>query len=349
LAGETEAISVAARIEGLLATPFDLAAGKLFVTASVGIALSSGNDAPELLLRNANTAANRAKERGGNRYEIFGEALRQRTQSKLETGNDLRHAIERDELRVFYQPEIDLEKGTCVGVEALIRWEHPVRGLLLPAEFIPLAEENGHIVAIGSWVLRNACLQAATWRRTGTGPALVSVNLAARELAEPSLISQVSEALDQAGLDPAALCLEITETCLVEDPASAVAALASLRDLGVRLSIDDFGTGYSSLLYLRRYAADYLKIDRSFVAGLGVNDQDDAIITSVINLAHEFGLTVVAEGVETHAQAARLREMNCDIGQGYFWSPPVPATELPTTLHYVNNEPDGAARQTMSP
>ena len=170
---------------------------------------------------------------------------------------------------------------------------------------------------------------------TAPGPSTVSVNLAARELAEPSLVSQVSEALDQANLDPAALCLEITETCLVEDPQGAAAVLASLRDLGVRLSIDDFGTGYSSLLYLRQYAVDFLKIDRSFVAGLGHNPQDDAIIASVIGLAHSFGLTVVAEGVETTLQADRLREMGCDYGQGFLWSRPVPADQLPADLRYA--------------
>ena len=344
LSGETEAISVAARIEGLLSSPFELRAAELFITASMGITLSAGDDTPEDLLRNADAATNRAKERGGNRYEIFDDALRQRTQHKLETGNDLRHAIERNELRVYYQPEIDLQSGACVAAEALVRWQHPTRGLVEPNNFIPLAEENGYIVPLGAWVLRTACRQAAIWRRDGTGPRVVSVNLAARELSEPGLVSRVSEALDQAGLDPAALVLEITETCLVEDPVAAAAVLASLRDLGVQLSIDDFGTGYSSLLYLRQYAVDILKIDRSFVAGLGKNRQDDAIIASVIDLAHTFGLTVVAEGVETTLQADSLRLMRCDIGQGYLWSRPVPPDLLPAGLRYIEIESAEASR-----
>jgi diguanylate cyclase (GGDEF)-like protein/PAS domain S-box-containing protein len=329
LADETEAVSVTGRIEGMLAAPFELEVGPVFVTASVGVALSRGFDQAEDLLRNADAAVHRAKERGGSRYEIFDENIRRRTLKRLETSIELRRALECDELRVHYQPTFDLTDGACVGAEALIRWQHPTRGLLPPAEFIGVAEETGLIAPIGNWVLRTACRQVAAWRADGSGPTSVSVNLSARELTQPDLVTLVSEALDMAGVAADALCLEITETSLVDDPDASISVLASLRALGVRLSIDDFGTGYSSLLYLRRYDADYLKIDRSFVAGLGMNPQDDAIVRTTIDLAHVFGMAVVAEGVETHQQAHGLRVRGCDLAQGYLWSRPVPAAELP--------------------
>jgi diguanylate cyclase (GGDEF)-like protein/PAS domain S-box-containing protein len=344
LSGETEAISIAARIEGLLTAPFDLGS-EVFLTASIGITLSTGDDTADDLLRNADAAMYRAKERGGNRYEIFDDAIRARAMTKLETGNELRRAIERGELRLHYQPEIDLETGVCTGAEALVRWEHPTRGLLAPDHFIPLAEETGSIVPLGAWVLRNACRQAARWRRSGDGPPTISVNLSARELIEPDIVTKVSDALDSAALDPAALCLEITETSLVEDPESAAVVLAALRELGVRISIDDFGTGYSSLLYLRAYPVDCLKIDRSFVAGLGQNHQDDVIVASVVSLAQAFGLRVVAEGVETATQAQALRRMGCDLGQGYLWSRPVPAANVPATFRYARPEGRILARE----
>ena len=329
LSGETEAISMASRIEGLLATPFAINDSEVFLTASVGISLHTGTGDSTAMVGNAEAAMYRAKHKGGNRYEIFDDAIRARTLVKLATSNELRRAIDRDELRLHYQPEIDLRNGTCFGAEALIRWQHPTRGLLAPIDFIPLAEENGFIIQLGAWTLNSACHQAAEWVRAGIGPRSVSVNLSARELAEPSLVGRVGSALDQSGLDPGALCLEITETSLLEDPDSAIGVLASLRDLGVRLSIDDFGTGYSSLLYLRRYAVDYLKIDQSFVNGLGRDRHDTAIVASVIDLAHAFGIAVIAEGVETNDQARRLTAMGCDVGQGYLWSRPVPPADLP--------------------
>jgi EAL domain-containing protein (putative c-di-GMP-specific phosphodiesterase class I) len=277
----------------------------------------------------------RAKERGGNRFEMFDDDIRTRTLTRLKTGDELRQAIRGGELRLYYQPEIDLRTGRCSGVEALVRWQHPTRGLLAPFHFIPLAEDSGLIVPLGAWVLRVACQQAAKWRDEEDAPRSVSVNLSAKEIAQPDLVSRVSEALDQAGLEPSALRLEITETSIMEDPQGAGEVLASLRDLGVRLDIDDFGTGYSSLLYLRRYAVDFLKIDRSFVAGLGQNPQDDAIVASVIDLAHAFDIGVVAEGVETMAQAELLREQGCDFGQGFLWARPVPAPELPAAFRHI--------------
>jgi diguanylate cyclase (GGDEF)-like protein/PAS domain S-box-containing protein len=335
VSGATEAISVAGRIEGLLAQPFVVGGVEVFLTASIGVIMSSGGDVPDELVRDAQAAMRRAKERGGDRFEMFDDEIRSQALVRVQTGHELRQAIQADELCLHFQPEIDFRTGTCTGVEALVRWNHPTRGLLAPIHFIPIAEETGLIVPLGRWVLRAACRQAAAWRKAGTGPPSVSVNLSAREIAQPDLVGRVSEALDQAGLDPSGLRLEITETSIMDDPEGAAEVLASLRDLGVRLDIDDFGTGYSSLLYLRRFAVDYLKIDRSFVAGIGENQQDDAIVASVIDLAHAFDLGVVAEGVETVAQADWLERMGCDLGQGFLWARPVPAAELPRVLRHV--------------
>jgi diguanylate cyclase (GGDEF)-like protein/PAS domain S-box-containing protein len=335
VSGATEAISVAGRIEGLLAQPFVVGDVEVFLTASIGVILASGSGEPDELVRDAQAAMRRAKERGGDRFEMFDDEIRSQALVRVQTGHELRRAIWGDELRLHFQPEIDFRTGTCTGVEALVRWQHPTRGLLAPLHFIPIAEETGLIVPLGRWVLQAACRQAAAWRAAGDGPPSVSVNLSAREITQPDLVGRVSEALDQAGLDPSGLRLEITETSIMEDPEGAAEVLASLRDLGVRLDIDDFGTGYSSLLYLRRFAVDYLKIDRSFVAGIGENQQDDAIVASVIELAHAFDLGVVAEGVETRAQADWLQRMGCDLGQGFLWARPVPAAELPQVLRHV--------------
>lgn len=337
LSGATEAISVAGRIEGLLAQQFLVDGADVFLTASIGVILASGIGEPEELVRDAQAAMRRAKELGGDRFEMFDDEIRSSALVRLQTGSELRQAIDAGELCLHFQPEIDFRTGTCTGAEALVRWQHPTRGLLAPIHFIPIAEETGLIVPLGRWVLQAACRQAAAWRAAGDGPRSVSVNLSAKEIAQPDLVGRVSEALDQAGLDPSGLRLEITETSIMDDPEGAAEVLASLRDLGVRLDIDDFGTGYSSLLYLRRFDVDYLKIDRSFVAGIGENQQDDAIVASVIDLAHAFDLGVVAEGVETRAQADWLQRMGCDLGQGFLWARPVPAAELPKVLHDIAN------------
>lgn len=332
VADETDAISVAGRVEGVLASPFEVEGKELFVTASTGIVLVEAQYQAEEVLRDALAAMHQAKDTGGARYEIFNSAIRERAVAKVELANALRRAVERRELRLYYQPEVDLATGRCAGVEALMRWRHPVKDLVPPAEFIPVAEETGSILALGRWALQEACRQAAEWQGKETAPAQVSVNLSAHQLALPDLVSQVTEALDQARLDAGAICLELTETALMQDVEGAMATLAGLHDLGVRLSIDDFGTGYSSLLYLRRYPVDYLKIDRTFVAGLGAESQDEAIASAIIGLAHSFGLKVVAEGVETDQQLELLRDMGCDLGQGYLWSRPVPPDQLPATL-----------------
>ncbi|MCU1395300.1 MAG: hypothetical protein JWM34_3728 [Ilumatobacteraceae bacterium] len=329
LSDETEAVAMASRVEGILAIPIDVRGTPTFVTASIGISMSVEGSIPAQLVRDATLAMHRAKERGGDRFEIFDEGMRERTLVKLATINELRRAVENDELRLQFQPEIDFATGACSGFEALVRWEHPSRGLLAPAHFVELAEESGCIVQLGAWVLDAACRQAAEWMRQGLTIGTISVNLSTRELVQPSLVGQVSSALDRSGLDPGRLCLEITETSLMEDPDGAVSVLAALRDLGVKLSIDDFGTGYSSLQYLRRYKVDYLKIDRSFVSGLCTDVQSTAIVSSVIQLAHALELSVVAEGVEEIGQADMLRAMGCDHGQGYLWSRPVWPADVP--------------------
>ncbi|HTW10465.1 MAG TPA: EAL domain-containing protein [Acidimicrobiales bacterium] len=329
---ETDAIALASRLELAFARPIALEQAELSISVSVGIVMAVALQPPDEVLRDAVSAMHEAKTSGGGRFQVFNPAIRERTVAKVELASALRHAVERGELALHYQPEVDLASGEFVGAEALLRWAHRSKGLVPPAEFIPVAEETGSILSLGRWVLHEACRQAAEWATDQVGPPQVSVNLSARQLALPNLVSQVAEALDQADLEPAAICLELTETALMHDGEGALATLSALHDLGVQLSIDDFGTGYSSLLYLRRYPVDFLKIDRLFVAGLGSNPQDTAIASSVIGLAHSLGLRVVAEGVETDEQLAQLRDMGCDLGQGYLWSRPVPACDLPAVL-----------------
>jgi EAL domain-containing protein (putative c-di-GMP-specific phosphodiesterase class I) len=254
--------------------------------------------------------------------------MRDRSIERLVMENALRRAPERGQLRVVYQPIVRLDDGAFIGAEALVRWAHPDRGLLEPAQFIPLAEDTGAIVAIDRWVLAEACREAATWDGNGTAPA-VSVNLSARDLPRPDLVDAVSAALTESGLDPDRLWLEITESVLMDDADMAVEALGRLRGLGLHLSVDDFGTGYSSLSYLRRFPVDSLKVDRSFVAGLKEHTGDAAIVEAVVSMAHSLRLSVIAEGVETDAQLTRLKGLGCEAAQGYYLAAPVPPSALP--------------------
>jgi EAL domain-containing protein (putative c-di-GMP-specific phosphodiesterase class I) len=265
----------------------------------------------------------RAKERGKGRYEIFDEAMRADAVARLETESALRRALERGELLLHYQPDVELAGGTITGFEALVRWEHPARGLLGPAAFVPLAEETGLIIGIGEWVLREACAAAAGWPEELT----LSVNLSPRQLAQPDLVATVRRALAESGVDPARLCLEITESAVMESGAATTAQLRALKSLGVRLAIDDFGTGFSSLAHLRRFPVDVLKIDGMFIAGLGSEPQDASIAAAVISLAHALGLRTVAEGVETEEQLRVLRELGCNLAQGHLFARPLPAAE----------------------
>ncbi|MDP9485867.1 MAG: GGDEF domain-containing phosphodiesterase [Actinomycetota bacterium] len=298
-----------------------------------------GEGTPEGLLRDADAAMYEAKARGRDRHAVFGPEMRGRSAKRLELEGDLRRAL-RDpgrEFRVFYQPEASVASGEVVGVEALVRWEHPERGLLPPSEFVGLAEETGLIVSLGRWVLGEACRQAEEWRRRfpgapGAEPLVMSVNLSARQFQDLGLVDAVDEALGASGLEPGGLVLEITESVLMEDAPSTVSALGGLRKLGVGLAIDDFGTGYSSLAYLTSFPVDLIKIDRSIVSGLDRDRGNLAVVLSTVALAHALDLTVVAEGVETRGEAEKLKETGCDLAHGYHFARPLPGEEAATQL-----------------
>jgi predicted signal transduction protein with EAL and GGDEF domain len=327
---EREAIEVAQRIGALFTRPFVLSGIEHFVTVSVGIAIArESGERPETLIRDADAAMYRAKERGRGRYELFDQRMRARAVERLQVENELRRAIGRDELRVHYQPIVSLDSGAVIGFEALVRWQHPRRGLIAPGEFVPTAEESGVIESLGRWVLERACRQAAEWhaRNPDGFPVGMSVNLSARQVAQPDLPEVVEEMLTSTGLDPSALSLEITESALVEESVVPVENFEALRAMGVRLVIDDFGTGYSSLAYLRRFPLDAIKIDRSFVEGLGVERDSGAIVDALIAMAGALSLGVIAEGVETARQMEELRRLGCRRAQGFYFAPPLPAEE----------------------
>jgi diguanylate cyclase (GGDEF)-like protein/PAS domain S-box-containing protein len=320
-----QAVDVAERLLEVIEAPVQLNGEDQHLSASVGIAIAGPGDSPETLLRDADAAMYRAKERGKGRWELFDEEMRSSVRLRLETENALHRAIERDELRIYYQPIVELGGGTCSGAEALVRWQHPERGLVAPDSFIDLAEETGLIVPIGDWVLQEACRQLMEWRDGGVVPSdfSIAVNLSARQLAHPDLVARVAGALERTGVPPELICLEITESVLMAE--NTIETVVALRNLGVRLSIDDFGTGYSSLGYLRRFPVDSVKVDRSFVDGLGAKAEDSAIVAAVIGLGHALGLSVVAEGVEAELQLAELVRLGCDRAQGFWFARPQPA------------------------
>jgi diguanylate cyclase (GGDEF)-like protein/PAS domain S-box-containing protein len=329
LVDEGAALEIAARVLRVVSMPMALGEQQTSVHASLGIALAPGpSDDGEGMLGDADFAMYRAKERGRNRYEVYDAALRAEALARMEQTAALRLALERSELRLVYQPLLRLDGSGVVGVEALVRWEHPGMGLLGPERFIGLAEETGQMVQLGVWVLREACREVATWAPPPGGePVLLSVNLSAQQLIGTTLHDSLRAILSETGLEPGRLCLEITESVLLDDVEAAVEALGRLRELGVRLAIDDFGTGYSSLSYLRRFPVDAVKIDRSFVTGLGSDPAADAIVAAVVNVSRALGLTVVAEGVETDEQLVALRALGCDWAQGYLWSEPLAGTD----------------------
>jgi diguanylate cyclase (GGDEF)-like protein/PAS domain S-box-containing protein len=335
ISGDEDAAAVAERIAEALAEPFALADHEVFLTASIGIAL--GRDAamsPGALLRDADAAMYGAKERGRSRYAVFDGAMRLRGAQRLETETALRRAIERGELRVHYQPEVELETGRAVGVEALVRWAHPERGLVHPVEFIPVAEETGLIVSIGEWVLREACRQAQAWQgEFGEAPLRMAVNLSGRQLASDELRETVAHALADSGLEPELLCLEITESAVAEDPTAARVTLRALKHLGVMLAIDDFGVGFSSLSQIRQLPPlDVIKIDRSFISGLGRNREDEAIVASITSLARSLRVDTIGEGVESAEHAQRLQDLDCRYAQGFYFARPGPAAEVAKLL-----------------
>ena len=336
VADAEEARSIVDRIIAELRVPFPLNDREWFVSASMGIALAKpGRATPDELLREAEIAMVRAKSSTTQRHAFFEPSMSTQTLERVELESDLRLALERGELRVHYQPIVTLASTEIVGFEALVRWQHPTRGLVPPLAFIPLAEETGLIVPLGRWVLETACRQAATWRATRSDrddrPLFVSVNLSARQFMQADLVGDVANVLAETGLDAGSLDLEITESVLMDQSETGIRTLRRLRAQGVRLVLDDFGTGYSSLSYLKHLPLDTIKIDRSFVAGIE-EKADRSIVQAVVALAHGLGIGVVAEGIETERQAERLLALGCDLGQGYLFSRPVPAAKTARLL-----------------
>jgi diguanylate cyclase (GGDEF)-like protein len=326
MAGSEEAVALARRILTTFAPHFSLGLREVFVTPSVGIAVwpDDGDDV-ETLLAHADTAMYEAKNQGGNGYQLYSRSMNATALQRLTLENDLRRALERNEFVLHYQPILDTASGAIVGAEALVRWCHPTLGLLLPGEFIAIAEENGMIVSVGEWVLRTACGQNRAWQRAGLPPLRVVVNLSGRQLRQGTLTETVREVLEASDLEARWLGLELTESMLMEREHEGVAALQALRSMGLRLSIDDFGTGYSSLSYLKHFPVDTLKIDRCFVRDLTTVPDDAAITSAIIAMAHALDLRVVAEGVETEEHLTFLRSQGCDEVQGHLLGRPVPA------------------------
>lgn len=324
---------VADRLNAALAEPYDIEGQQVYVSASIGIALSmTGYDRPEDMLRDADTALYRAKAAGRGRYELFDAAMREQVVRRLELETDLRRAIERDEFVLFYQPIVALQRGEIEGVEALIRWRHPVRGIVAPSDFLPLAEETGVIVPIGYWVLEEACRQIQRWQVEGHRPVpCVSVNVSARQLAVPNFVERVTAIVAKERVRPGSIEFEITESLMMTDADVARTVLRGLKAAGFRLAIDDFGTGYSSLSYLQRFPVDRLKLDRSFLRPTGAQEVSSAVLESVVRLAQHLELEVVAEGIETFDQLERVRGLKCGYGQGFYIAHPGPPQDLPWT------------------
>ena len=348
LAEPGEAIRVAERVVDQLKTPVVLEGRSWIASGSIGV-VRRGPEHSEAghLLRSAELALYAAKERGKAQAAVYDSAMASRAVARLELEADLRHALQRDEFEVYYQPLVSLADGQVREVEALVRWRHPHRGLVGPSEFIPLAEETGLIVPLGQWVLETACRQARDWQRRFESEPVVCVNLSGRQLAQPSLIDDVRAALTRSGLEPRLLKLEITESVAVADTAANRAALSGLRDLGVQLAIDDFGAGYAALSYLRRFPVGTLKIDRSFVDDLGRDSRTTAMVRGLIAFAKSLGLSVTGEGIETPEQSALLRAMGCDSGQGYLFARPLAPAQLESLLKATHNaagSPRGATR-----
>jgi diguanylate cyclase (GGDEF)-like protein len=323
----------ARRVQELLAEPFRLGGHEAFVSASIGISVfpHDGDDA-EALLKNADTAMYHAKDAGGNQFQFYAQSMNASALERLELENALRRGLERAEFRLHFQPQVDGPDGRVIGAEALVRWHHPELGLVAPGEFIPLAEESGLIVPLGEWVLRAACAQACAWRDAGLGLGRVAVNLSGRQFRQKNLLEVVRRILAESGADPQLIEIEITESVVMQNAEDTVGTLAALKAMGLRLAVDDFGTGYSSLSYLKRFPLDVLKIDRSFIRDVTCNADDAAIAKTIIAMAHSLRLEVVAEGVETAAQAAFLAAHGCQIMQGYLYGRPLPAEEFQARL-----------------
>jgi diguanylate cyclase (GGDEF)-like protein len=335
VAGYHEAAGIASRVVGAFEKPFHVQGNDLSLTASVGVAVGAlAGPAPELLLRDADVAMYRAKDAGRDRYEVFDETMLADATERLSVENDLRRGIAQDQLRLYYQPIVHLDTGAIAGFEALVRWQHPVRGLLPPLEFIPTAEQTGLIVPLGRYVLAEACQQAASWAGMhSSGEQLrISVNVSAKQLVQPGWSDEVAQVLAESGLAPRQLVLEITESVLMDDADATAVRLEELRRLGVRIAIDDFGTGYSSLGYLRRLPVDILKIDKSFIDGVAEGPHESALARAVVKLASTPRLEAVAEGINSRKQLLQLRRLRCPYGQGFYFSRPEPPSAIPDLL-----------------
>jgi diguanylate cyclase (GGDEF)-like protein/PAS domain S-box-containing protein len=352
LADEGEAMAIADRVAAAFAQPFAIDGVEHFVSASIGVAVAGGaRERPvnaELLIRDADAAMYRAKEGGRSRCVLFDAEMRAAAVKRLEIERDLRQAIEGDELALHYQPVVNLRTGEINGLEALVRWRHPERGMLDPGEFVSIAEDNGMIEPIGRWVQERACRQALSWQqlRPDARPLDVAVNLSARQAAHRDLPSVVEEVLARTGLDPVHLRLEITESVLIDESATATISLEALSELGVRLVLDDFGTGYSSLAYLNRFPFDALKIDRSFIEALGIEQEATAIVEAIIGMARGLSLEVIAEGVESEVQLFELQRLGCDFAQGHLFHAAMPEREVSRliaegNLSYSGISPEG--------
>lgn len=328
-------INRALDILSLFAEPFQLMGLSTRIDASIGIGVvTEGSSTADSLLRDAHAAMHAAKRGGGNRYEVADLVSRGRLARRLEIEADMRRAIDQQEFRVHYQPKVDLQTGTISGVEALVRWQHTAKGMIGPADFIPIAEETGMVIPLGAWVLEQACRDTVQLQEAfpAMPPFKVAVNVSARQLARPELVEEVAQILTRTGIDPGLVCLEITESAVMVDTEKAIELLHALKKLGILLALDDFGTGYSSLSYLQRLPVDLLKIDRSFVMGLNANSSDEVIVRSVISLGKALGLKLVAEGVETAEQLETLRQLSCDLAQGYFLARPLPVQQFEALL-----------------
>ena len=331
---ERDAVRVAERIKVALSRPFKLRQREHFVSASMGISIGRGEKAPEAMIRDADAALYRAKEKGRGGYEIFDSAMRARAVEHMRMENDLRRAIDREELELHYQPIVGLRDGSIVALEALLRWRHPEYGLTSPTSFIPVAEESQLIVPVGRWVVEEACNKVAEWQsmRPDAAPVRVAVNLSGRQIGDPELLPTVSAAVEASGIDPATLSFELTESVLFEESGVSERVMRSLRAVGVRLVLDDFGSGFSSLGYLKRFPLDGIKLDRSFIENVADGLTDAQIVKAVVEMARALGLEIVAEGVETADQLAAVRSLGCHQAQGFYFMPPLPADEVPGVL-----------------
>ncbi|MEO8072224.1 MAG: EAL domain-containing protein [Acidobacteriota bacterium] len=334
-----DVLQIVERIQTDLKQPFNLRGNEVFTSASIGIALSDANyTEPEIMLRDADIAMYRAKANGKACHQIFNHTMHEQASSRLQLETELRQAVEHEEFRVYYQPIINLQSDEIKGFESLVRWQHPTRGIVSPLEFIPVAEETGLIIPLGEWILRESCRQLSAWQSEFkmNPPLTMSVNLSCKQFVQTDLVERIVEIIRDTKIEASSLRLEITESHLMKDSEAAILIMNNLRALGIKLSIDDFGTGYSSLSYLHRLPINYLKVDRSFVSQMQENSENREIVRTIILLAKNLNLEVIAEGIETIEQAQYLKSLTCNFGQGYLYSKPVDAPSATKLLFEEN-------------